>query len=77
MYSYKNGVLVGNVTTAGAFDATETNGNTVIGTIVGTAVVGQQAFVGTIYLIKVYNKFFTAQEVLQNYNATKTRFGLT
>jgi hypothetical protein len=26
--------------------------------------------------IKIYNKVLTDQEVLQNYNATKTRFGL-
>jgi hypothetical protein len=26
--------------------------------------------------VKIYNKVLTAQEVLQNYNATKTRFGL-
>ena len=28
-------------------------------------------------IFKVYNKTLTAQEVLQNYNAVKTRFGLT
>jgi hypothetical protein len=77
MNSYKNGALVGSNTTAGAFDATETNGNVVIGTIVNTTYVGQQTFVGTIYSIKVYNKLLSAREVLQNYNATKTRFGLT
>ena len=31
---------------------------------------------GNIGLIKVYNRALTASEVLQNYNATKTRFGL-
>ena len=33
-------------------------------------------FDGEIPLVRVYNKVLTASEVLQNYNATKTRFGL-
>lgn len=32
---------------------------------------------GNIYQTSIYNRALTAQEVLQNYNATKTRFGLT
>ena len=31
---------------------------------------------GTIHTARLYNRALTAQEVLQNYNATKTRFGL-
>ena len=31
---------------------------------------------GTAYTARLYNRALTAQEVLQNYNATKTRFGL-
>jgi hypothetical protein len=31
---------------------------------------------GNIYNYKVYNRALSAQEVLQNYNATKARFGL-
>jgi hypothetical protein len=33
-------------------------------------------FAGRISQVQVYNKALTAQEVLQNYNATKTRYGL-
>jgi hypothetical protein len=33
-------------------------------------------FNGSIGLAKIYRKYLTQQEVLQNYNATKTRFGL-
>ena len=33
-------------------------------------------FDGLIGLVQMYNKALTAQEVLQNYNATKTRYGL-
>jgi hypothetical protein len=31
---------------------------------------------GNIYSVKIYNRALSAQEVLQNYNTTKTRFGL-
>jgi hypothetical protein len=31
---------------------------------------------GNIYQTKLYNRALSAQEILQNYNATKTRFGL-
>lgn len=36
----------------------------------------QRSFVGNIYSIRSYNRELTAQEVLQNYNATKGRYGL-
>jgi hypothetical protein len=32
---------------------------------------------GNIYSTQMYNRAFTQAEILQNYNATKTRFGLT
>jgi hypothetical protein len=33
-------------------------------------------FQGNIYLASIYNKALTPQEVLQNYNATKSRYGI-
>ena len=33
-------------------------------------------YLGNIYTTSIYNRALTAQEVLQNYNATKGRFGL-
>ena len=33
-------------------------------------------FIGNIALVQIYNRTLTAQEVLQNYNATKGRYGL-
>jgi hypothetical protein len=35
-----------------------------------------ERFVGKLSSINVYNRALTQQEVLQNYNATKGRFGL-
>ena len=44
---------------------------------IGTYSTGTQWFWdGTFFQIYVYNKILTAEEVLQNYNATKSRFGL-
>lgn len=37
---------------------------------------GAEGFNGSIYTVKVYNRVLTASEVLQNFNATKGRFGL-
>jgi hypothetical protein len=34
-------------------------------------------FIGGIYTIKVYNRILSGNEIVQNYNATKLRFGLT
>jgi hypothetical protein len=40
----------------------------------GTGIFGP--FPGNIYTTKIYNRALSPQEVLQNYNATQTRFGL-
>jgi hypothetical protein len=39
--------------------------------------ISNETFRGNIYFVRQYNRALTAQEVLQNYNATKSRFGLT
>ena len=38
--------------------------------------IGSQYFTGNISTVMMYNRALTADEVLQNYNVTKTRFGL-
>jgi hypothetical protein len=43
---------------------------------IGQRATGQFPFNGRIASICGYNRALTAQEILQNYNATKTRFGL-
>ncbi len=40
----------------------------------GTGIIGP--FPGNIYTTKIYNRVLSPQEIQQNYNATKTRFGL-
>ena len=69
-YIYLNGVLA----------ATKGSGFTYTGT--GPLIIGRQGelsseyFDGRISNVKVYNRALTATEILQNYNATKSRFGL-
>jgi hypothetical protein len=44
---------------------------------IGSIQVNNNFFSGNIALVQIYNRALTPQEILQNYNATKGRFGLT
>jgi len=64
---YLNGVYRNDSST---IVSTNTSSNAIIG--------GGDSFSNIrMYNVLKYNKELSAQEVLQNYNATKTRFGLT
>jgi hypothetical protein len=67
---YVNGVLTLN--TSNTISGQNTTSNIAIGGYES----GIYATYGAIPIYRLYNRVFTAQEVLQNYNATKTRFGL-
>ncbi len=67
---YINGLLDGTKTDSSNL----TSGQLKIGRNVNT--VGTSYFNGRVQSLIVYNKALTSNEVLQNYNATKTRFGL-
>ena len=43
---------------------------------IGSSFGANTYFTGNIPQVSIYNRALTAQEVLQNYNATKTRYGL-
>jgi hypothetical protein len=61
------------------YSTIKTGVTTPIGTLlrVGSAVWSlERYYKGKIPLVKVYNRALTPSEVLQNYNATKTRFGI-
>lgn len=45
--------------------------------LIGKLSYASSYFNGNVSNTQIYNRALTAQEVLQNYNATKTRFGLT
>jgi len=70
-YWYRNGALVSSTSISALGDMT----NTVSIRIgAGTAGFGVGTFGGNIPCVSMYNKALTATEVLQNFNATKTRF---
>ena len=66
---YTNGSQKGTLTVTPTFTTT----NTTIGVNSGNS----EFFTGRIYKFLYYNRVLSAQEIAQNYNATKTRFGLT
>jgi hypothetical protein len=67
---YKNGIELNNLTYS--VKAVSTTNNTYIGKYNGSG----GYFDGNIFALKIYNRALSPQEVLQNYNATKSRFGL-
>ena len=69
---YVNGVLENFTTVANCYF----NTNTYFGIGAYTAPPRTWFFDGKISSFTVYNKTLTPQEILQNYNATKTRFSL-
>jgi len=73
---YKNGVYLGSPTSSvGTWQVSGTSiSNFDLGRIRND--VATFAYSGNISTVKIYNRELTASEVLQNYNATKTRFGL-
>ncbi len=68
--TYVNGVLVRDTT----FTGTPNSGG---GLLIGRGFYGgSYNYSGSIAIVKYYNRALTAQEVLQNFNATRGRFGV-
>jgi hypothetical protein len=68
---YFNGIQLG-VTTS--YTASGTTTNFAIGSYGGS--IGTQNFTGNIPQVSIYNRALSSSEVLQNYNATKSKFKL-
>ena len=69
---YLNGIQIGTLTTFGAIGAA---GNS--GSIGSEELTGGNPLTGRVATTLIYNRVLSAAEVKQNYNALKTRFGLT
>lgn len=74
---YLNGssVTLSNDTIGSATSITYGTPPLLIGAGYGSSPVGE-FFSGNIYFVKIYNTFLTSSQVLQNYNAIKSRFNL-
>ncbi len=72
---YRNGILIGSTTgvTQGNLNTQGTRDNLLILKRDNVS----STISGNVSQTQIYNRALSAQEVLQNYNATKTRFGLT
>jgi hypothetical protein len=70
---YINGVYESLASTASMLDVDNTY-NLVVGA--SSTLYSQYYLKGKVSQVKLYNRALTASEVLQNYNATKSRFGL-
>lgn len=70
---YLNGIQLVNFTAGNSNISYQPNRNLRIANVVS---VYQRQYKGNISQVSVYNRALTATEVLQNYNSTKSRFGL-
>ena len=70
VYQYINGISVGNFSAAGSVTS---NQHPTIGIYYNGA---DYMYQGNIATTQVYNRALSATEVVQNYNANKSRFGL-
>ena len=68
---YRNSIQIKETTSATG--TLVTNNNPIL---IGNRSATDGRFTGKIAIVKLYNKELSSSEVLQNYNATKTRFGL-
>ena len=69
---YTNGVYVGGGGVASSISYNNPNNNILIGRNASAG----EPFEGRIGFLKIYNKALSSNEIIQNYNATKGRFGL-
>ena len=70
---YLNGILIETKSLTGNPITPYTNDVLLIGGLYNTS---NTNFTGNMYLHRIYNRPLTADEVAQNFNAYKTRFGL-
>lgn len=76
IFMYVNGVLDNNTYSTTTNTATVATSPFWIGSNKTSPTAPAVPFAGNIYLTQVYNRALTPSEILQNYNATKGRFGL-
>jgi hypothetical protein len=67
---YRNGISISSNTLSGNIVTVTTP------VTVGSTSSSSEFFLGSIPLVQIYNRALSATEILQNYNATKTRFRL-
>ena len=70
LIAYKNGVSFSTISASGNVSVTSNS------VIIGKNLVGSEFLSGNVAIVFVYNRALSALEIMQNFQATKTRFGL-
>ncbi len=73
---YRDGSSAGSITLTGINQVSNTSPIGIAGRVPYNATGVQVPFKGTIGIIRIYNTALTSSQILQNFNASKTRFGL-
>jgi len=72
VYGYKNGAFINSAVLSGGGQLKTMSASTTIAHSPGTS----EYLDGKLATVQIYNRALSATEILQNYNATKSRFGL-
>ena len=70
LIAYKNGVSFSTISASGNVSVTSNS------VIIGKNLVGSEFLSGNVAIVFIYNRALSASEIMQNFQATKTRFGL-
>ena len=70
LIAYKNGVSFSTISASGNVSVTSNS------VIIGKNLIGSEFLSGNVAIVFVYNRALSALEIMQNFQATKTRFGL-
>ena len=73
---YVNGIFVSTNILGATLNPNDNSSNVTIGRRFNAGASSGSTFQGNISLIQIYNRTLSQQEILQNYNATKKRYGL-
>jgi hypothetical protein len=73
---YRNGVSGGTTSLAGVGQVSNTSPVGIAGRVAQGTGALQVPFKGTVSIIRIYNSSLSSSEVLQNFNADKSKFGL-
>jgi hypothetical protein len=73
---YRNGVFGGSISLLGLNQVSNTNLVSIAGRVTADGNSAENKFKGTIGIIRTYNTSLTSPQVLQNFNADKSKYGL-
>ena len=73
---YRNGVSAGSISLAGVNQVSNTNFVSIAGRVTADGSSALNKFKGTIGVIRMYDTSLTSTQVLQNFNADKSKYGL-